>query len=127
MLKPFCFTVPPLTERRDERFLAFLGGPLLLSAGLMWPWIKQWLSLGPCRYMTLTGEPCIFCGGTRGIQLIMQGKWGEAFHANPLIPFGVLFFFLGWLYLLAASLNPRVPVLRRRKQSPLKPKVRRIF
>ncbi|HHH76480.1 MAG TPA: DUF2752 domain-containing protein [Phycisphaerae bacterium] len=37
-----------------------------------------------CRYRQLTGDPCLFCGLTRGMNATYGGRWQEAISFHPL-------------------------------------------
>ena len=84
------------------------------ASGLAWLWLR--LPLPGCPLRTLTGIPCLTCGGTRAARLILQGEpWG-AFVQSPLVTgllalaglfmlyaAGVLFFKMPRLRLVAIS------------------------
>jgi len=37
----------------------------------------------PCGWKTVTGLPCLGCGGTRALFLLARGEWGDALRMNP--------------------------------------------
>ncbi|MDA3874868.1 MAG: DUF2752 domain-containing protein [Kiritimatiellae bacterium] len=113
-MKSITLVVPPLSQRRDERFLAWVGCPLLMLAGAAWPWIDGLLSIPVCRFNTSTGTPCWFCGGTRAASQLLQGNWRASLNAHPLVLPSLVLFLILWAYLLAASSIQRVPVLRKK-------------
>ncbi len=47
----------------------------------------------PCGFHSLTGLPCLFCGGTRAARALSHGHWDLAFYLNPLaylaVPLGL--------------------------------------
>jgi len=61
------------------------GAPLMVQAAL---WQSAWEGASEpvalCRFKSRTGVPCAGCGGTRALRLASEGRFGEAFSANPL-------------------------------------------
>lgn len=64
-----------------------------------------------CLFKQWTGYPCITCGATRCVQLLLKGSWGTAFQMQPLVFCCLLFFGAGMLY-SAAAVFFRWPVFR---------------
>jgi hypothetical protein len=71
---------------------------LVLLAGLVawmvytrfyWPIRAVHATLPACPFLTLTGHPCPFCGGTRSFAYVWQGNVP---HAAALYPLGPLMF-----------------------------------
>lgn len=71
----------------------------------------------PCSLRTLTGIPCVGCGGTRAIQALSRGDFPTALAFNPLAAAAVLaafaWFAATWIRHrlgLPARRGPRVPL-----------------
>lgn len=62
--------------------LAFAFGALLVVARF---YDRLPVRPPPCGLRTLTGFPCIGCGGTRAMMALSHGHWLEALRFNPLI------------------------------------------
>lgn len=75
--------------------------PLVLLFGLLaFAWTKT--SFAPsaiarpagtlvCPSQSVFSLRCPGCGSTRAIASVMEGRWGEAFRWNPLLPFALVF------------------------------------
>lgn len=50
--------------------------------------LSPYLTLPPCLFRTLTGWPCLTCGGTRCLLALASGRPAEAFWLNPLVTIG---------------------------------------
>jgi hypothetical protein len=71
---------------------AFLLGGLVLWMGytrVFWTAHAVHATLPPCPFLTITGHPCPFCGGTRSFAYMWQG---DASRAVALYPLGPLMF-----------------------------------
>lgn len=72
----------------------------------------------PCSFKTLTGLPCVSCGGTRAFEALARGELKAAFAFNPLASFSV-FFVAGWLVVNTLrsrrTLPPRTPRQQKRR------------
>ena len=42
-----------------------------------------------CRLNSTFGVPCPTCGGTRSLQALTEGRWGQAFQFHPLVVVGI--------------------------------------
>jgi hypothetical protein len=82
------------------RDVAVLVGLVLwmLYTRLFWPARGIHATLPACPFLTLTGHPCPFCGGTRSFAYMWQG---DLRHAALLYPLGPLLF-VGTLLAIAA-------------------------
>jgi len=61
--------------------------------------------LPKCVLFSLTGVPCLGCGGTRALRFLVGGDWGGALLANPMVVVLVGLVFLFWLYCLGVVLR----------------------
>ena len=70
------------------RNLGLLGGLLawMLYTRVFWTLHSVHATLPPCPFLTLTGHPCPFCGGTRSFASMWQGDVGRAASLYPLGP-----------------------------------------
>ena len=68
------------------------------------------LQLAHCPLRDMTGVPCPTCGGTHTAVALANGRWAEAFAANPLVAAGLVVF---GIWLLTGVLTTAVPQLRR--------------
>jgi hypothetical protein len=64
----------------------------------------------PCGLRTLTGIPCLGCGGTRCVKALARGDIATAFFFNPLVALAVLGVFV---WLVAALIRSRLPASHR--------------
>ena len=73
------------------RNLTLLAGLALwmLYTRVFWVAHSAHATLPPCPFLTITGHPCPFCGGTRSFAYMWQGRVGSA---AALYPFGPLLF-----------------------------------
>ncbi|MEQ1859308.1 MAG: DUF2752 domain-containing protein [Chthoniobacteraceae bacterium] len=74
-------------------------------------WLRFGMPMPPCVWHELTGVPCIGCGSTRCVRLLVQGAWGAAFAMNPLTFTALAGVVIYDLY-AAAVLLLRLPRLR---------------
>ena len=102
MEKPPAVTLDSDSES-DERWMRLIpsGITLLAVLGLIvaarfYAWIP--FKPAPCSMRTLTGLPCLGCGGTRSMRALAQGDVVSAITLNPLAMLGVVFAF-GWFFL----------------------------
>jgi hypothetical protein len=65
-----------------------LGGLVLwmLYTRIFWTAHAVHATLPPCPFLTLTGHPCPFCGGTRSFAYVWQGRMDRAVMLYPLGP-----------------------------------------
>ena len=68
------------------------------------------LRLAHCPLRDMTGVPCPTCGGTHAAVALAQGRWTDAFTANPLVAASLAVF---GIWLLAGVLATVAPGLRR--------------
>lgn len=68
-----------------------LGGLVLwlLYTRVFWPLKAMHTTLPACPFLTITGHPCPFCGGTRSFAYMWQGDLSDSVR---LFPLGPLFF-----------------------------------
>src|SRR2546422_9733529 len=73
------------------RTLALLAGlgAWMAYTRVFWPLKTVHATLPACPFLTLTGHPCPFCGGTRSFAYMWQGNLS---HAAALYPLGPLMF-----------------------------------
>lgn len=64
----------------------------------------------PCLFHSLTGYPCVGCGGTRALLLLAQGDLFGASLMNPLVAAGALVSAIFVGYVLALVIFERDPV-----------------
>ena len=55
----------------------------------------------PCSLRTMTGIPCIGCGGTRAMKALAHGEFVAAVKYNPLVVLGVLVVMLWFAWTVA--------------------------
>lgn len=85
--------------------LAFISGTLIAAAFIP----SGWTSITTCTFLRITGQPCLFCGGTRSFQSMAKGSWASAFYDSPLA--AALFLVLAVLFFWNAAgllLNQRI-------------------
>ncbi len=70
------------------RNTVLLGGLVLwmLYTRVFWAAHAVHVTLPPCPFLTLTGHPCPFCGGTRSFAYTWQGDLHRAAALYPLGP-----------------------------------------
>ena len=68
---------------------------LLLFTGIYFC-LGQYFFGSMCLSQIVAGIPCPACGLTRAGLLLLQGKWQESMHMNPMLPFVLLYFVL-WI------------------------------
>lgn len=70
------------------RNAALLGGLVLWMLYTRFFWAAQAVhaALPPCPFLTVTGHPCPFCGGTRSFAYMWHGDPGRAAALYPLGP-----------------------------------------
>ncbi|MDX2080542.1 MAG: DUF2752 domain-containing protein [Terrimicrobiaceae bacterium] len=92
---------PPLLGY--ERWIrAGIVGAVLLVGGLSaWLGPTNWPPRLPCGFRSLTGLPCLFCGGSRAAAAVMHGDIAGAFEWNAFAMF--LFAALGIVVVLLAG------------------------
>ena len=82
-----------------------------VGAALALGWLKLALPLPACTLHTLTGFPCLGCGSTRCLRLLLGGEFSAAFAMNPLAFLTACGFVVFDAY-AAAALTLRLPRLR---------------
>jgi hypothetical protein len=97
--------------KREERQLAWLWGVVAVCSLLLRPF---WLLLAPfapaCPFRAITGIPCLTCGTTHAALALLNGRFGDAFAANPLAALaGIAFVGGGLLAPVWATFNWSVP------------------
>ena len=100
-----------LASRRRAALLA-LASPLLILLALAWRHLRQTLWPLQCQLADMIGHPCPFCGGTRAVQLLLEGRFASSLHHNPLVLPGMFLLACLTLYAWAARCSPKVPVIR---------------
>src|SRR5256885_2794738 len=73
---------------RNLALLAGLGAWMAYTR-LFWPLSTVHATLPACPFLTLTGHPCPFCGGTRSFAYMWNGNLS---HSAALYPLGPLMF-----------------------------------
>ena len=56
----------------------------IACAALAFAWVGFGLPGPSCAFHKITGWPCLTCGSTRCVRLLLQGAFGDAFRMNPL-------------------------------------------
>ena len=100
--------------KREEQQLALLWGVVAVCSLLLRPF---WLVLAPfvpaCPFRAITGIPCPTCGTTHAALALLNGRFGDAFSANPLATLaGIAFVGGGLLAPVWAAFNWSVPEIR---------------
>lgn len=67
----------------------------------------QQLGLPPCTFLKATGLVCPQCGLTTSFALLVRGRTGEAFRANPAGPVLAALLFTAWPWLLVSVICRR--------------------
>ena len=89
--------MPPLTPRQRLVRLGIIAvSALVLSLSLLKS-LNPSLPALPCGFKTLTGLPCLFCGGTRSACAALRGDFASSLYLNalsiPLLDFILLLAF----------------------------------
>ena len=100
--------VPAHEHRPTSQFTVLAG----LSGWLVYTFFFQplqaaHLTIPSCPFLTLTGHPCPFCGGTRSFAATWHGDLGQALHLYPLGPLLFVASVLAVLVLVALVLTRR--------------------
>jgi hypothetical protein len=70
---------------REARWIAVVSGGLALALLLAAAPLFEWASAGrPCETLRQTGRPCLGCGGTRALRLLLHGELAAAAGTNGL-------------------------------------------
>ncbi len=98
-------------ERRDRVVSSLTFAALLVAASILPP--LRPLPFDACILHRLTGLPCLTCGLTRSICLLLQGRWLDAVAMHPAAPIAVVLIASACLWLgaeaaLGSSLRPRL-------------------
>jgi len=101
-------------EQRGLAAASILLG-LMLSAAAVLPAHRP-LPFDLCLFHRLTGLPCLTCGLTRSVCLILQGRWTEGIGMHPAGPIAVALAAGAavWLGLEATAMRPLAARLRTR-------------
>jgi Protein of unknown function (DUF2752) len=91
-----------------ERVVTFLGLPAV-GLGAVWLWFG--LPTPICVFRSITGLPCLTCGGTRCLRSVVHGDFVGAWMWNPLV-FAALVVTAGILAYATAVTLFRLPRLR---------------
>jgi len=83
--------VPPLLSaaeaRRFKAPVVIFG--LVVAAIIIARVSEHWhLPFMKCAFKSMTGLPCVTCGGTRALRALSRGELAEAFWLNPLVVAG---------------------------------------
>jgi hypothetical protein len=102
-------------EERRRLAAAFILLVLGLAASALLPAHRP-LPFELCVLHRLTGLPCLTCGLTRSVCLILQGRWTEGIGMHPAGPMAVLLAAGSalWLGMEAMAGRPLAPRLRGR-------------
>jgi hypothetical protein len=96
---------------RDARLrnLVLLGGLVgwMVYTRFFWPAKAVHATLPACPFLTLTGHPCPFCGGTRSFAYMWQGNLGRSAALYPLGPLLFVATVAAILVLVAGVLTER--------------------
>ena len=72
-----------------ELFASALGLVVVLGVGAL-RWLPaQYLPLPHCTFHTVTGQPCLTCGGTRAATALAHLDFATALSKNPLVALGL--------------------------------------
>lgn len=97
-----------------ERDIAICGASLAILVSLVLALRSLCGLTVPCMWKALTGIPCVGCGGTRAVTMLLSGDWISAFRMNPgvaILAFAVPAATAYSLLVLMLRLNPlRLPV-----------------
>jgi hypothetical protein len=101
-----------LSREKEQVDHELIWSVVLLVSGVMGAiWLRLQLPVPLCPLRTLTGIPCLTCGGTRAARHLLQGEFGAAFLQSPLVTAMIL---LAGLFILYAAgvLLFRMPRIR---------------
>lgn len=74
-------------EARLRNVLVLIGLVLwMLYTRVYWGLHAMHVGLPACPFLTITGHPCPFCGGTRSFAYMWNGRMGNAVQLYPLGP-----------------------------------------
>jgi hypothetical protein len=107
--------VMPARRQDRTRNLVFLGTLVLWMAYTRLYFLLHGAhaTLPACPFLTLTGHPCPFCGGTRGFAYVWNGDVGHAMQLYPLAPLmfiGTAIAIPVLLYAILAGRGIRIPM-----------------
>lgn len=90
----------PVPSRRPEILVAPVVSTIALCLVLLVArhYDRMPVRAAECSFRSLTGIPCVGCGGTRAAQALSRGQVVEAVGFNPgvVLLFGACFAWLGW-------------------------------
>ena len=97
--------VTPTAKARSRVDPFLVGLPVAALAVAVWDPERNG---GPplCPFRGLTGVPCPGCGLTRAAGALLRGRFTDALHVHPLIPFVAAQVLVAWL--LLAFARPRL-------------------
>lgn len=86
---------PPLpwkVRTAPERFILLFAAASVFFVALLLAVRRMGLGFPVCTWKRVSGLPCIGCGGTRAVDLLLRGDIPGALAMNPAAVGGVLFF-----------------------------------
>lgn len=97
--------------RRDRAVWSLLFAALLAAGALLPP--RRPLPVDLCILRRVIDLPCLTCGLTRSVCLLLQGRWGEGIALHPAGPLAAVliagaFLWLGAEAATGRSLGPRL-------------------
>jgi hypothetical protein len=75
------------------------------------------IRLAPCGFRTLSGLPCLACGGTRSLSALSRGEIVEAAAFNPLV-FLAAMAIIVWLAVVLWRMVRGIPARKRLRWTP---------
>lgn len=111
--------MPPISSRVDR----VVGPAVTLTAIGVLTVIARFYEALPvkapaCGLRTLTGIPCLACGGTRCMMALSHGQLLTAIKFNPLVILSILAAVVWFLVELIRFFEKRNPPRRRARRSP---------
>jgi hypothetical protein len=94
--------------------ISFLALTVLLVAARFFEMLP--IQSAPCGLRTLTGIPCLACGGTRSLMALSRGEIVEAAAFNPLVFLGAVAITV-WLAVVLWRMARGLPARRRARWS----------
>ncbi len=98
---------------REARWIAAVIGGFALGLLLAAAPLCEWANRGDrCPTLRRTGRPCLGCGGTRALRLLLRGEPGAAVGANGLGAFSGVALALVVMGSVCAFVEGRLRILR---------------